>query len=196
MGVWDQLLQWDRDLFFAINNGSANTVFDSVLPYTRISNIWIPFYLFLLAFIVLNYKSRSWPWILLMILTVASSDFISSSLIKHNIFRLRPCQDPSFAAHIRILVKYCPQSSSFTSSHAANHFAMAMFIYSTLKSEIGKWLRLIFLWAFVIIYAQVYVGVHYPGDVLSGSILGCGIGYAWAFAFKRFFSLHPSLPSA
>jgi undecaprenyl-diphosphatase len=195
MGVWRQILEWDKNFFFAINNGTANSFFDSFLPYVRISNVWIPFYLFLLVFITLNYKSRSLPWILLMICTVASSDLISSSLIKPNFFRVRPCQDLSLAEQVRVLVKYCPQSSSFTSSHAVNHFAMAMFIYSTLKDEIGKWLKLIFLWAFVIIYAQVYVGVHYPLDVFCGAILGMGIGYAWAFSFKRSFSLHKSLTS-
>jgi membrane-associated phospholipid phosphatase len=196
MSVWSQILQWDKDLFFAINNGSSNTVFDAMLPYSRISNVWIPFYLFLLAFITINYKSKSIPWILFFIATVACSDWISSAVIKPNFFRLRPCQDPDLAARIRILVKYCPQSSSFTSSHAVNHFGMAMFIYTTLKNEAGKWLKLVFAWAIIIIYAQVYVGVHYPGDVICGALLGMAIGYIWAWLFRRSFSLHPSLASS
>ena len=74
------------------------------------------------------------------------------------------------------------------SSHAANHFAMAMFIYSTLKNYIGKWLGLLFVWAFFIAYAQVYVGVHYPIDVICGGLFGSVIGYGWAKFFQKHFS--------
>jgi membrane-associated phospholipid phosphatase len=196
MGLLSGLLEWDKKLFFVINNGSANAVFDAILPYSRISIIWVPFYLFILVFILMNYKSRSLPWILLIILTVASSDIISSSIVKEYIFRLRPCRDPALFDQVRVLARYCPQSSSFTSSHATNHFAVSMFIYMTLKKDIGKWLRLIFLWAFIIIYAQVYVGVHYPVDVVCGALLGLGIGYMWSFIFKRNYSLHSPITTS
>ena len=99
--------------------------------------------------------------------------------------RARPCRHPEIADHIRFLVNYCPQSSSFTSSHAANHFGMATFIYFTLRSYTNKWLTLIFLWAAMIAYAQVYVGVHFPLDVTSGAVLGIFIGYLMSVIFNK-----------
>jgi undecaprenyl-diphosphatase len=86
---------------------------------------------------------------------------------------------------VRFLLSYKPQSSSFTSSHATNHFALAAFFYFTLKKYFNKWGLLFFCWAFMICYAQVYVGVHYPFDVICGGIIGFSIGYG----FARFFNL-------
>lgn len=86
-------------------------------------------------------------------------------------------------------MKYRPQSSSFTSSHAANHFAMAVFFYCTLSKHIGKWALLFFVWAAVIAYAQVYVGVHYPIDVACGGLIGIVFGYLSARLFNKFYGL-------
>jgi undecaprenyl-diphosphatase len=86
-------------------------------------------------------------------------------------------------------VGYRPQSSSFTSSHAANHFAMATYLYSTLKEKQGKWPLVFFFWAFIISYAQVYVGVHYPIDVTCGALIGILIGYLSGKSFNRTYGL-------
>jgi undecaprenyl-diphosphatase len=86
-------------------------------------------------------------------------------------------------------VGYRPQSSSFTSSHAANHFGMAIFLYLTLKNDFGKWPLLFFLWAFSISFAQVYVGVHYPLDVTCGALIGILIGYLCGKSFNRNYGL-------
>jgi undecaprenyl-diphosphatase len=112
------------------------------------------------------------------------SDFVSSTLIKENFERLRPCHDPFLADRIRFLVAYCPESSSFTSSHAVNHFAAAMFIFTTFRKSLSwKW-ALLFIWAFLISYAQVYVGVHFPFDVFCGAIVGVILGYIPAKIFN------------
>lgn len=75
-------------------------------------------------------------------------------------------------------------SSSFTSSHAVNHFALAMFIFTTFK-RLSKWWALIFVWAFMIGYSQVYVGVHFAGDILCGALVGLLIGYLPAKLFNK-----------
>jgi undecaprenyl-diphosphatase len=81
-------------------------------------------------------------------------------------------------------VAYCPESSSFTSSHAVNHFAAAMFIFTTFRKSLSwKW-ALLFIWAFLISYAQVYVGVHFPFDVFCGAIVGVILGYIPAKIFN------------
>jgi len=183
------LKQWDQWLFIQINNQQSNSFFDSVMPYLRNSFYWAPLYLFLLLFVTVNFKGRGWWWVLFAVMTVILCDFVSSKIIKENIFRLRPCNEPNIAAWVHVLVGYRPQSSSFTSSHAANHFGMAMFIFYTLRTRFKKWPVLFFFWAFSISFAQVYVGVHYPIDILSGGLIGILIGYLSGKSFNRNYGL-------
>ena len=184
MSLPDSLQYWDFQLFQYINSKWNNDLFDAVLPFVRESTFWLPLYLFLLLLVSFNFGKQSIWWILMAILTVSLSDIISSSFLKENLFRLRPCQDPAINDMVRIMIKRCPVSSSFPSSHAVNHFTAAMFIYQTLKFT-SKWWALLFVWAFFIIYAQVYVGVHYPVDVFCGAIIGCFIGWFFASVFNK-----------
>jgi undecaprenyl-diphosphatase len=149
----------------------------------RESEMWYPFYLFLLVFITLNFRKKGWFWSLYFIMTVIIADLASSNGMKHLVFRLRPCNNPAWADSMRFLANYCPVSSSFTSSHACNHFAMAMFIYRTLRHT-SPWWKGVFVWAFLISYAQVYVGVHYPLDVTGGALLGLLIGWGTSRVFR------------
>jgi undecaprenyl-diphosphatase len=186
MSLFEKMLQLDRDFFFTINTTWSNSFFDLVLPYTRNAATWIPFYIFLLVYMPLKHKKSGWLWLLLIAVTAGSTDLVSSWVIKEHIWRLRPCGDPALAGHINFLLTYCPQSSSFTSSHAANHFGFAAFFYFTLKNYYSKWTGFIFLWAFIICYAQVYVGVHYPLDILGGAIVGSIIGYIYSRVFNKY----------
>lgn len=188
-----EVLRWDRELFNKLNGQWTNSFFDTVLPYTRNANIWAPLYLFFIVFALLNFRRSGFYWVIGALVTVATTDLISSWGIKELIFRLRPCADESLAGHVRFLVQYCPKSSSFISSHASNHFAMAAFIFFTLKNFIGKWLSLVFVWAFLVSYAQVYVGVHFPLDVICGSIVGLFIGISWSSIFNHNFSLQQTV---
>jgi undecaprenyl-diphosphatase len=88
--------------------------------------------------------------------------------------------------YVRLLLKQCSGSYSFISNHAANHFALASFAFLTFRGIFKKWMCLAYAWAFFIAYAQVYVGVHYPLDVLGGAVLGITIGSitAWLFDIK------------
>lgn len=189
MSLLEKILKLDRELFIKINSEWNNPVFDFILPYLRNALTWLPVYIFLLVFMPVNYKKNGWIWVLAAVVTGACTDLISSRLIKENIFRLRPCHVPDLAQHIRFLVSYCPGSSSFTSSHAVNHFGLSMFIFTTLRRNAGKWLTIVFLWAFAICYAQVYVGVHYPLDVTAGAIVGMAIGYTTGRVFDKNYGL-------
>jgi membrane-associated phospholipid phosphatase len=182
---WQHIKEYDVWLLTKINQDWSNSFLDTLLPYFRETKFWIPLYFFLLLFVTMNFKSKGVWWILGFILVAATSDIVSSKLIKTNIMRLRPCRDMEVMQMIRFFVNYCPQSSSFTSSHATSHFAQAMFSCLTLRPVIGKWAWLFFPWAFAIAYTQVYVGVHYPFDVICGSLLGCGIGFAIAKLFHN-----------
>ena len=185
--VFEKINDFDHKIFSKINGEWHNSFFDAFFPFTRESLFWAPLYFFLALFVIINYKKYGWLWVLFLVLNVAVSDYVNSSLIKEIFFRLRPCRDPAVADHLRFLVKYCPGSSGFTSSHAANHFAAAMFIFTTLKRQVGvnKWLSLIFLWALIPCYAQLYVGVHFPTDILGGIFAGVILGYLMAYVFNR-----------
>lgn len=185
----DKLLSYDQSLFKVINHGWSNSFFDWLMPWLRNSNMWYPLYLLLLLLVTINFKKTGWWWVLFAAGTVILTDFVSSAIVKPNIFRLRPCHEPDFASWINVLVGYRPQSSSFTSSHAANHFGMAMFLYSTLKTRFKKWPVLFFLWAFSISFAQVYVGVHYPIDIICGGLIGILIGYLSGKSFNKNYGL-------
>lgn len=184
-GFIDTIKAFDYWLFSKINGEWHTPFLDNVLPFCREANVWLPFYLFIVLFVTVNYKKKGWYWVLFFILTVSVSDLLSSSVIKEYFFRVRPCHDILLLDKIRFLVSYCPQSSSFTSSHAVNHFAVSMFIFMTFRKAVSSWVGLIFVWAFIICYAQVYVGVHFPMDVFGGGIVGAILGYFAAFVFNN-----------
>jgi undecaprenyl-diphosphatase len=180
----ETLIDWDRWLFKQINGNWTNSFFDSLMPFLRESTYWAPLYIFLLVFVPLNFKN-GWWWVLFFICTVSLTDMTGTYLFKHNFDRYRPCADPDFYMQVRMLLKECSGGYSFTSNHAANHFGMTAFLFFSFRHLAGKWFGLIFLWPFSIAYAQVYVGVHYPADVICGSLVGLGIGFITARFFNK-----------
>lgn len=186
VSIWQRLEQWDRWLFVQLNSGFTNALFDFVLPYFRDSVFWAPLYLFLWAFIILNYGKRGWWWSLAFLCTVAIADMVGTRVFKEGFERLRPCQDPDMIMQVRLLVRHCSGGYSFISNHAANHFGIATFVSVTFYSTFGRRIYLTYLWAFFIAYAQVYVGVHYPLDALGGAAVGtlAGLLTAWVFHNK------------
>jgi membrane-associated phospholipid phosphatase len=181
---FQKILQGDYWLFSRINQYWTCAALDTIFLFMREAELWVPFYLFLLVFATLNFRKKGWIWSLYLIMTAIISDLISSNLIKnHLVYRLRPCHNPLWEDTMRFLANYCPESSSFTSSHACNHFAIAFFIYRTLRHT-SPWWALVFPWAFFISYAQVYVGVHYPLDVICGGLVGSGIGILTSRVFR------------
>ncbi len=172
----DYLLQLDHSLFHFINEDCKNAFFDWLLPYWRDKAFWIPLYLLLISTIIYHFGKQGMIGILFLLLSVSITDATSSWLVKNNIERIRPCNQVGFKETAHLLVP-CGSGYSFTSSHAANHFSIAVFLVLTL-GRIWKWIRLpMLLWAASIAVAQVYVGVHYPSDILGGAILGSGISW-------------------
>ncbi len=179
-----EIIDFDKWLFLQINQKGTNKFLDWLMPALREPTNWIPLYIFLFLFVILCFGKKGWWLTLYAIIIVAITDSISSRIFKPLIGRLRPCNDPSFSSNVRLLVG-CGNNGSFTSSHAANHFGLAMFLFLTFRSFIGNWAYVFFIWAAAISYAQVYVGVHYPIDVLGGTILGCIVGWIAGNIFQQ-----------
>jgi membrane-associated phospholipid phosphatase len=180
----NRVLEADRYVFSLINYKWQNSFFDWLLPFFRNSVFWIPLYLFLFVFALANIRKPYW-FILLAAATAGLTDMVSSHMVKEWVMRVRPCHEVSLMGQIRVLAIYCPQSSSFTSSHAANHFGLATFLVISLREVAGRWIYLAFAWAFFIVYAQIYVGVHYPTDIIGGAMIGVLAGLLTGGIYKR-----------
>ncbi|MFZ9718351.1 MAG: phosphatase PAP2 family protein [Chitinophagaceae bacterium] len=179
------LLELDRGLFRLINGSWTHPLADQLFPLFRNAFFWAPVYLFLLFFVTLNFKKKGWWWCAFFLACFALTDSISTQVFKETFQRVRPCVDAFTAADARMLIP-CSKSFGFVSSHATNHFGMAMFIFLTISSwQISRrWV--VFLWAALVSYAQLYVGAHFPLDILGGALLGIIIGTLMAKAFKKF----------
>ena len=179
----DQIIQLDHQWFHAINQGLSNSFFDFLMPILRNRYTWVPLYLFLAYFWVKNYGKAGMLMIVFLLLCFGISDYTASSIIKPAVARLRPCRE--MAGQINSLIP-CGSGYSFPSSHAANHFALALFFIILFYNK-WKWvLPLALLWAASIGFAQIYVGVHFPIDVLAGGVLGSIVGSLLGLLFLRF----------
>jgi membrane-associated phospholipid phosphatase len=189
MNFWETLIEWDRKAFLTVNGDWTNSVFDSVMPFLRNSSHWVPLYTFLLFFMALNFRNRGLWWCLFFLVTVSLTDMIGNEVFKKGIERLRPCNDPSLMDQVRLVIKNCGAGYSFISNHAANHFGMATFFFVSFRhiSRTAAWIGVI--WAFSIAYAQVYVGIHFPLDVISGALLGISIGSVTGHFFNKRFGI-------
>lgn len=172
----DTLLQWDQWLFHVVNYDWHNGWLDAVMPYWREKKMWIPLYLIIGGFVFYRYRLKGLYFILAAVLTIAIADPLSSQLIKKNFQRDRPCREATLQQEVNLLIP-CGGGYSFTSSHATNHFAIGVFLFLTIGNLIRTWRWLFLFWAASIAFGQVYVGVHYPLDVIAGGLVGSLIGW-------------------
>ena len=181
----EKILEWDYWLFSKINGEWTNTLMDFTLVFFRNKYFWVPFYLFILVFLWVNFnKKKAFFIALFMILTIVLTDQISSSFFKPFFGRLRPCNLAGFKETVDLLVS-CGSGKSFVSSHAANHFGIAVYLISIFRKHFSYLFPLLLiLWASIISYAQIYVGVHFPLDILGGASLGILCGLLTAYFAK------------
>lgn len=180
----DKIIELDYLWFYFIHFEWSNKFFDYLLPFIRNQFFWVPLYLFLLLFMLINYRRKGAYWCLGYLVAFGITDYTCSSIIKPWVQRLRPCRDEAFVDAIQTLV-HCGSGYSFPSSHAANHFAMSVFIAITLGRKKPWVWTLAILWAVGVAFAQIYVGVHFPFDTIAGALLGLIIGSLIATLFTK-----------
>ena len=175
----DSLNKLDTSLFLWLN-GQHNTFFDPVMYWFSDKLIWIPMYLLIAFFIIRNYKKQGILILIFVGIVILSCDQTASHLIKNAVLRLRPSHEPAVAGLIHLSKAGPGGLYGFASSHAANVFGLALFLYFVLDNWF-KWLKYwLFAWAFLVSYSRIYNGVHYPGDVIGGAAIGFFLGWAVA----------------
>ncbi len=183
--VIDQLLQYDRILFDIVNQALTHPVLDVILPIMRHKETWIPVYLACILWIIYRNRSKAWIPLLAIAITMTVSDTLSSKLIKKSVKRPRPCQVVEQFPETIVRVG-CGGGYSFTSSHATNHFTLA-WLLPILLGVTKRWFRwLCLFWAGLISISQVYVGVHYPIDIVCGALLGSILGYTVLRLYRQY----------
>jgi membrane-associated phospholipid phosphatase len=182
------ITHWDFVAWYYLNTRWHNAFLDAILPWFREPWFWSPLYLFLLIFMPYKFGKKGWLWCLFFLISFIISDQVSGHLMKPYFERLRPCNYFRVSNLIHLIVP-CGGMYGFPSSHATNHFSLALFSAVTLGRRV-KWIWPVALcWALLVSYSQVYVGVHYPLDVTVGGLIGAAIGLGTGTAFNRFFRL-------
>jgi undecaprenyl-diphosphatase len=164
----------DQQLFLFLNSLNS-PFFDQVMYAISGKVIWAPLYLAILIWIGVKYKKRFPVILLFIILAVILADQGSVQLFKNVFHRLRPCYEPSLKDLVHLVNGKCGGLYGFVSSHATNSFNVALLSLLFIKK---RWYTIsIIAWASVISYSRIYLGVHYPGDVICGAMLGALIGW-------------------
>jgi undecaprenyl-diphosphatase len=171
-------------------NKMHNPFLDFLMYWASSRWVWIPFYIYIFLELFKKYPKHVWEIIVFVTIMIALSDQLTSTIIKNAVHRLRPCHEPMIRDEIHLVNGYCGGSFGFVSSHAANSFAFLSFFIFLFRTKHKKLRWIIIGWAVLISYSRIYLGVHYPGDVfcgaLLGSLLGISTGYSYNFYRENF----------
>lgn len=173
------LKKLDEDLFLFLNSLHADWL-DPIMFQMTETITWVPLYAFLLYKIYKVDPKNSWWVIGGVMLTILISDQFTSGFLKPLMERLRPCHDPRWEGLMHNYGR-CGGLYGFVSSHAANTFGLATFLNLKMKGKV-KHFGWLYLYAFLVSYTRIYLGVHYPFDILLGATIGVIVGWiSWFF---------------
>lgn len=174
----DAIIDFDKRLLLLLNSWNAPWL-DQIMMALTNGVYWLPLFLLIIGAIIYRYKLNAIIVFVYLIIVIVLTDQISSSIIKPWIGRLRPSHDPDLKDLVHIVNNYRGGLYSFVSSHATNAFGVATFLFLAVRSRV-RWIWVMFIWASIFAYTRIYLGVHYPLDILCGGVLGAFIAYAIA----------------
>ncbi len=183
MSLIDTLKIWDTDLFLFLN-GLHSNFFDGFMFAVSAKFTWIPLYVALLYVLIKNKKKESIWLILALVLCVVVADQISSGIIKNAVQRLRPSHDGNLEGLVHLVRGHKSGRYGFVSSHASNTFGLAVLTSLFFKNK--TYTTIILFWAILVSYSRIYLGVHYPLDIMGGATVGVVVAFVSYFTIKNF----------
>lgn len=168
--------QLDHELFEWIQMHMRNSFLDPILLAARDKLFWIPLYIILISWVGFKFGRQAWKLFLLILITIIVTDQMNSTLLKKLVRRDRPCNEVYFKDQF-VPVLPCSGGYSFPSSHATNHMGIAVMIILTCGRYLGPFKWLFLVWALLIGFSQIYVGVHFPIDIAVGFLEGALLAY-------------------
>lgn len=181
--MMNKILQWDTELFLTLNNLGSES-WDSTWLLISGTQIWIPLYAILIFFLIKTYKGHAiWIAIIIALANVFFTDFGSVWLFKEQVQRLRPCHVEALISQMRLVKEGCGGQYGFLSSHASNTFGIAMLIGLLTYKKYRFILFVLLFWALIVCFSRIYLGVHYPLDVICGALYGAMCGAMMYFLF-------------
>lgn len=180
------ILSADLSLLRFFNSGNS-VYFDALVPMLTSGLTWIPLYIALFYLVVKNHETMAQIRLIVAtaVVCVCLAGGIGDFIVKPMVGRLRPCNDPMVKAQLNLVAGTLSESYSFFSSHAANTFSLAMFFSLLVRDRLFT--IVMFLWALLNCWTRLYLGVHYPSDILCGMLYGSFVGVVVYLAFYKLF---------